>query len=87
MELNCRIMDLRYKEVINIPTGERLGYPRDVEINMKTGALTAIVVPGTLRFFGLLGRMPDVVIPWENIDKIGDDIILVNYTEAKTEKK
>lgn len=87
MEINCRITDLRYKEVINIPTGERLGYPRDVEINMKTGALSAIVVPGALKFFGLFGRMPDIVIPWENIDKIGDDIILVNCTQIAPNKK
>ncbi|MFR5068812.1 MAG: hypothetical protein ACLTE2_02505 [Eubacteriales bacterium] len=30
--------------------------------------------------FGLLGRTDDIMIPWENIDVIGDETILVNHT-------
>lgn len=34
---------------------------------------------GRCRFFGLFGREEDFIIPWEAIDKIGDDIILVRH--------
>lgn len=74
-----RITDLRCKEVINLCDGARLGYVGDVEIDTVCGRVVALVVPGRCRFFGLFGREEDYVIPWECIDKIGDDIILVRH--------
>lgn len=68
--------DLR-KEVIDIRTGRRMGELIDVEIDDETGRITAIVVPGEGKLFGLLGSGPDVVIPWTKIKKIGPDCILV----------
>ncbi|MBC8536966.1 YlmC/YmxH family sporulation protein [Feifania hominis] len=73
----CRIVDLRSKEVINMKDGSRLGYICDVEIDVCSGKLTAIVVPGAPKFFGLFGREEDIVISWDEIEKIGEDIILV----------
>ena len=37
----------------------------------------ALVVPGRRRFFGLLGREEDKVIPWGAVKRFGEDIILV----------
>jgi len=69
--------DLKVKEVINIIDGKRLGAITDIEIDVESGKLTSIVVPGAGRFLGLFGRNEDVVIPWEKISKIGFDVILV----------
>ena len=41
--------------------------------------MTALIIPGRLRLLGLLGREEDAVVPWENIEKIGEDIILVRH--------
>ncbi|MCL2563634.1 MAG: YlmC/YmxH family sporulation protein [Oscillospiraceae bacterium] len=71
------ITDLRYKEIINLQNGNRLGFVYDAEITMPEGQVTALIVPGPARFFGLFGRGEDMVIPWEKISKIGADIILV----------
>ncbi len=79
MSQNNRIADLRCKEVINLCDGCRMGYVGDVEIDVVCGRVVALVVPGRCRFFGLFGREEDYIIPWEEIDKIGDDIILVRY--------
>lgn len=79
MATNCRIADLRCKEVINLCDGCRMGYVGDVEIDVVCGRVIALVVPGRCRFFGLFGREEDSIIPWEAIDKIGDDIILVRH--------
>ena len=70
--------DLREKEIINLQNGHRLGYVHDVEITLPQGEVQALIVLGTSRFFGLLGREEDVVIPWNKITKIGEDIILVD---------
>ena len=85
--MHCRIADLRYKEVINVRDGLRLGYVCDVVLNISTGCVLAIVVPGPCRFFGLLGRDDDYVIPWECIRKIGDDIILIEINGSYRREK
>ena len=72
------IADLRYKEIINLSNGNRLGFVYDAEITLPEGQVTALIVPGPARFFGLFGREEDMVIPWEKISKIGADIILVD---------
>ncbi|MCI1956292.1 MAG: YlmC/YmxH family sporulation protein [Oscillospiraceae bacterium] len=77
--LNCRIEDMRHKEVINVKDGMRLGAVCDLEIDTVTARVAAIVIYGRLRWFGLLGREDDIVIRWQDIQVIGDDTILVNY--------
>ncbi|MGN0982555.1 MAG: YlmC/YmxH family sporulation protein [Candidatus Limivicinus sp.] len=74
--------DLRYKEVIDIHTGLRLGYVCDMEFDDSEGRLVSLVTPGRSKFFGLLGREDDYVLPWGCIVRVGGDIILV---EAKGE--
>lgn len=75
--MNCSINELKTKEVINISDGARLGYVSDVEINLTDGRLTGIIVPGAYRLMGFLGKEDDIIIKWENIKKIGDDIIII----------
>lgn len=71
-----RALTFKQKEVINLTDGRRLGYVQDVEANFETGEITAIIVPSTNKFFSL-GNKGDIIIPWNNIRRIGDDIILV----------
>ena len=78
--MQCRIADLRCKEVINICTGIRLGFVSDVLLNTVTGQLCAIVVPGCGGFLGVFGRDDDIIIPWECIRRIGDDLIIVEVS-------
>lgn len=69
------------KEVIDIESGRRLGELIDVEIDEETGRITAIVVPGESKLFGLISGTGDVVIPWAQIRKIGPDCILVEVRQ------
>ena len=73
----CRVPELRYKEMTNVTDGSRYGYVGDAEVDLETGQVRALVVPGRLRLFGLLGREEDTVVPWEAVRRIGADIILV----------
>ena len=75
--MEARIAELRYKEVISVEDGSRYGYVGDIEIDLETGHVRALVVPGRRRFFGLLGREEARRIPWNCVRRFGEDIILV----------
>jgi len=78
--MDTRIADLRYKEVISVEDGSRFGYVGDMEIDLDSGQVLALVVPGRRRLFGLLGRDADCYIPWNAVRRFGEDIILVEHT-------
>lgn len=80
--MQCRIADLRFKEVINVCDGFRLGFVSDVEVNIVTGQVVALIVPGPCRFLGLFWREDDFVLPWECISRIGEDIILIDVKDG-----
>ena len=73
-----RFSCLRRKEVVNVCDGCRLGYVGDLEIKYPEGEIKAIVVFGPCRFFGLFGRGEEYYVPWDSIQRIGDDIILID---------
>ena len=75
--MECSLRDLRYKEVISVADGSRYGWVGDVEVDLDSGQVRALVVPGRLRLFGLLGREEDRVFPWEAVRRFGADTILV----------
>ena len=73
------LSELREKQVINTRDGRSLGRVMDIELCLCDGRITAIVVPGEFRFGHMLrGERAGIVIPWEMICKIGDDVILVD---------
>lgn len=82
--MKSRIADLRCKEIINVTDGSRFGYVGDVEVDLDTGQICALVVPGRLRLFGLLGREEDRIFPWESVRRFGEDIILVESGALRT---
>ena len=77
--METRIAELRYKEVISVTDGSRFGYVVDMEVDLESGQVRALVVPGRLRLFGLLGREEDRYIPWESVRRFGEDTILVEH--------
>ena len=73
----AKMYDLRQKEVINTNDGTRFGFVSDLDIDTETGKVLAIIIPGPGRVLGVFGRDQEYRIPWDMINKIGDDIILV----------
>ena len=73
-----KISELKQKDVININDGRRLGVVYDVEIDMEKGKIDALVVPGTGKILRLFSKESDIVVSWENIKKIGADVILID---------
>lgn len=81
-----RASELFDKEVILTKDGSRLGFVGEIEINTKTGQLETIIILGKSRFFGLLGKTDDIIIPFNCCEVFGDDVILVNF-EPKVDSK
>ena len=76
--METRLAHLRYKEVISVLDGSRCGYVGDLEIDGESGQIRALLIPGRLRLFGLLGREAEFRIPWEAVRRFGEDTILVD---------
>lgn len=70
-------LDFKHKEVININDGRRMGFVQDVCADLETGKITSIIVPGSNKILGMFSTSNDIVIQWQNIKCIGDDVILV----------
>ena len=72
------LSELRTKDVINTLDGKRLGKVMDLEFNEITGCVEALVVPGEFKVtLALKGEKCGLVIPWQRICKIGENVILV----------
>ena len=80
--MSCRVDELRNKQVVCVKNGCVLGYISDVVINTENGNLEKIVIYGRPRLFGILGREEDIIIPWADIDVIGQETILINSDPA-----
>lgn len=75
--MGAKGLDFKHKEVINITDGKRLGFVQDVTANLESGTITSIIVPGSNKVLNLFSSSNDIVIPWDKIKCIGDDVILV----------
>ncbi len=78
-----RMCELKEKEVINCRDGERLGFICDVEIDIHTGIVVRLIVPGPCKIWGILGRDQEYVIDYTCIKQIGADVILVDIDAEK----
>lgn len=81
------LYELCQHDVISVSTGANLGKVDDLSFDDKTASVLGIVMYGRLKLFGLLGREEDTVIPWQDIRKIGSDVILVETKEKTVSRK
>ena len=76
----CSVCELKNKEVINICDGSKLGFVCDVELDLDCGRVIALIVPGCMKLFDF-GKPEFSRILWCDIERIGDDVILVRRQE------
>ncbi len=76
--MKSRITELSCKEVINVCDGTRYGYVNDVEVDIACGSIVSLIIH-TSKLTSLFSKCDDIIIPWEAIKRIGDDLILVDY--------
>ncbi|AGB40691.1 sporulation protein, YlmC/YmxH family [Halobacteroides halobius DSM 5150] len=77
-----RLSELEGKEIVNLHNGGRLGLIDETEMvfNPNTGSLESILIPNQQGMFGFGGRNEELIIPWESVVKIGDEIVIVNLS-------
>lgn len=74
--------DLRELEVVNVCTGEKIGYPSDFEFDLEDGKILSLIVP-ICDGFSLFGKREKCIIPWCKIECIGEDTILVRLSASE----
>ncbi|NLW16982.1 MAG: YlmC/YmxH family sporulation protein [Firmicutes bacterium] len=81
-----RVSDLRLREIVNVLDGRRLGLVQDLDIDLEEGRVKGLLAQGgPAKFLGLLGQEEELYIAWEQIIRIGTDVILVELDLPRTE--
>lgn len=80
--MKITLEEIRRKAVVNTTDGACFGYADDLVADTETKQVLALLIKGRLKLFGILGREEDVLIPWEKIETIGKDTILVRAAET-----
>ncbi len=71
-----RLSEIQNKDVINITTGVKIGNIIDVKINSETGKIESFILEKK-KFSSIFSNNDDIEIFYEQIKKIGEDVILV----------
>lgn len=75
------LSELQLKEVIIIDDGRRLGHISDLEIDPNNGKILAVIILAKEKKAGLFGKMDELIVYWNQIVRIGSDVILVKEVE------
>ncbi|MDF2503188.1 MAG: sporulation protein YlmC/YmxH family [Clostridium sp.] len=67
---------LRSMEIIDINTGCKLGYIKDLVVDCNNYKVISVLVPN--QSTGWFSKNNDIEIPWAKITKIGVDVILID---------
>ncbi len=75
-----RLSDLQNKYIVNVNDGKNIGNIIDVKIDENNGSIMSLVIEPNKNFFSFNKGKLDTEIRWNSIEKIGEDVILVNIT-------
>lgn len=70
-----RMSELQAKRIISISSGKNIGNIIDAEID-DNGKISSFIIEQNKNFFSL-NRESDKKVLWDNISKIGEDVILI----------
>lgn len=79
MENEMSYCELKRREVINGSDGRRLGHIIDLVFSVDSGKIKGIILPYGKR--GWFSKSQDLFVPWQCVQKIGEDVILVEIRD------
>lgn len=71
-----RLSDLQDKDIVNVEDGKKIGKIIDVVID-EQGNMKALIVQRT-KMLNMFFNASEIEVKWNQIKKIGTDVILVN---------
>jgi YlmC/YmxH family sporulation protein len=84
--LLVKTSELWVLDVINTVDGQRLGNITDLDIDLATGKINALILTEVGGFLGMF-RRGDIIIPWDKVLLIGIDVILVEMNALREPKR
>lgn len=75
--MKVRLSDLQNKDVINVVDGKKVGNIIDVMVENGTGRMESLIVEKSKFLVSMFSNRDEIEIHWEQIEKIGEDVILV----------
>ncbi len=77
------INNLRQMEIIDINSGSKMGYIKDLKVDCEDYRIISILLPTQKSSW--FNKNNSIEIPWEKVKKIGVDVILVDGSEVNME--
>lgn len=76
--------ELAGKEIVNIYNGSRLGVvgESDLVLDIESGEIRSIILPKKNNLINMWIDRHHMVIPWEAIKKVGDEVIIVDLDQT-----
>ena len=71
--------EIRSMEVIDINRGEKVGFIKDLVIDIENSKIISLILPGISR--GWFSKEEDIEIPWNKVKKAGVEVILIDSSE------
>lgn len=75
------LSEFQNKDVVSMNTGKKIGNIIDCTIDPTDGVIASFIVQPFKGVFSFRG-MAKIEIPYKNIIRIGEDVILVDYKEV-----
>ncbi|MBK5239909.1 YlmC/YmxH family sporulation protein [Clostridium sp.] len=79
------INNLRQMEIIDINSGSKMGYIKDLRVDCEDYRIISILLPSIKSSW--FNKNNSIEIPWEKVKKIGVDVILVDGSEVNMENE
>lgn len=74
------LSEFQNKDVINVQNGKKIGNIVDCRVDIETGIIKSFLLIPYKGIFSIKGN-GKMEIDYKNIERIGEDVILVNYKE------
>lgn len=74
-----RLTELQNKDIVDIESGRVIGSIIDIALD-ESGILQSLVVEKSKFLISLFSSKDEIEVKWKQIEKIGEDVILVKLT-------
>ena len=73
-----RLSELQNKNLVNVSNVKNIGNIIDVNIDYQSGNIKSFIIESKGSILTFLNKDNDMEVKWNDIQKIGEDVILVN---------